>query len=108
MTEESHQIDRQNSFFGATCSELVHANLAVVGIPWDISSSYRIGSAEAPTKIRAATTGELYNPYTEEGLNIQDKWKIFDCGDIKKTTNKKSGVKLQVVKTIKPLSVRLP
>ena len=83
MTEESHQIDRQNFFFGAKCYSLVEANFAVVGIPWDISSSYRIGSAKAPAKIRAATTGELYNPYTEQGLNIQDKWKIFDCGNIK-------------------------
>ena len=107
MTEESHQIDPQTFFFGATCYSLVEANFAVVGIPWDISSSYRIGSAKAPTKIRAATTGDLYNPYTEKGLNIQDKWKIFDCGDIKISTNKESEVKEQVVKTIKPLSEKI-
>jgi agmatinase len=103
MTEKSHQIDRQNFFFGATCSSLVEANFAVVGIPWDISSSYRIGSAKAPPKIRVATTGELFNPYTERGLNIQDKWKIFDCGDINISTKNELEVKEQVLKTIQPL-----
>ncbi|MHA1945519.1 MAG: agmatinase [Candidatus Hodarchaeales archaeon] len=107
MTEESYQIDPKTFFFGATCDSLVEANFAVVGIPWDISSSYRIGSAKAPAKIRAATTGELYNPYTEQGLNIQDKWKIFDCGDIKISTNKESEVKEQVVKTLEPLSGKI-
>jgi agmatinase len=104
MTEESQLIESQSPFFGATSYSLTDANLAVVGIPWDISSSYRLGSAKAPSKIRAATTGELYNPYTEKGLNIQHKWKIFDCGDVKISTKKESEVKELLFKTINPLS----
>ncbi len=103
MAKELQHTSEPNTFFGATCDNLAAANLAVVGIPWDISSSYRLGSAKAPAKIRAATTGDLYNPYTEQGINIQGKWKIFDCGDIKISTKIELEVKEQVLKTIQPL-----
>ena len=65
-------------FFGCTVPSLIGANLAVLGIPYDYSSSYRKGSALAPSSIRENTSAELYNAYTEEGVNLKKKWKIFD------------------------------
>ncbi|MFW9777427.1 MAG: agmatinase [Candidatus Heimdallarchaeota archaeon] len=69
-------------FFGATTSEVQEANLAVLGIPWDASSSFQIGAALAPQYIRTATSGQLYNPYTEDLVNLKEKWKIYDWGDV--------------------------
>ena len=83
---------------------MIDSNLAVIGIPWDISSSYRLGCEKAPALIRAATTDKLYNSYTEQGIDIQDKWKIFDCGDVKFSTKTEAEVKELVLKTIEPLS----
>ncbi|MFW9856594.1 MAG: agmatinase [Candidatus Thorarchaeota archaeon] len=69
-------------FFGATTTELQEANLAVLGIPWDASSSFQTGAASAPHYIRNATSGQLYNPYTEDLVNLKEKWKIYDWGDV--------------------------
>ena len=69
-------------FFGATTTKHTDANLSVVGIPWDVSSSYQRGSASAPQYIRKVTSAQLYNPYTEDLVNLKDKWRIFDWGDI--------------------------
>lgn len=74
-------------FFGATIDDLEEANLIILGIPWDASSSYRKGSAIAPNVIRQATSGELYNPNTENNVNIKDKWLIFDAGDVRISSN---------------------
>ena len=68
-------------FFGLTTDNINYANLCVLGIPWDASSSYRDGAIQGPTFIRSATSGTLYNTYTESGLNLKDKWQIFDSGD---------------------------
>ncbi|MFX1506496.1 MAG: agmatinase [Promethearchaeota archaeon] len=77
----------QSSFFEATIDNLDEANLIALGIPWDASSSYRKGSAAAPNIIRQATSGKLYNPYTENNVNLKDKWLIFDAGDIEISSN---------------------
>ena len=74
--------ETKSTFFEATTEDPDEANLFVLGIPWDTSSSYRKGSAASPKIIRQATSGELYNPYTENNVNIKDKWLIFDAGDV--------------------------
>ncbi|MFW9914520.1 MAG: agmatinase [Candidatus Thorarchaeota archaeon] len=69
-------------FFGIATEFLANANLAALGIPWDASSSYRRGAAKGPTLIRQATSGMLYNTYTEANVNLREKWQIFDAGDV--------------------------
>jgi len=69
-------------FFGIEHCGINEANLIVLGICWDRSSSYRRGASAAPPMIRAATTGKLYNSFTEKMVDLQKKWKIFDAGDI--------------------------
>ncbi|MFX0184486.1 MAG: agmatinase [Candidatus Hodarchaeota archaeon] len=72
-----------DSFFGATVSRSLDANFLVLGIPLDFSSTYRFGSSKGPQSIRKATSNKLYNHYTEALIDIKEKWKIFDGGDIK-------------------------
>ena len=90
----------KSSFFEATIGDLDEANLIVLGIPWDTSSSYRKSSATAPNIIRQATSGELYNPYTENNLDIKDKWLIFDAGDVKISSNDAMTSRKEVLTTI--------
>ncbi|MHA1170387.1 MAG: agmatinase [Candidatus Hodarchaeales archaeon] len=69
-------------FFGAAVNSPSIANLIVMGIPWDKSSSYRKGASKAPSFIRQATSSKLYNPYAETGVNLVERWQIHDAGDI--------------------------
>jgi agmatinase len=94
-------------FFGCTVPSLVGANLAVLGIPYDYSSSYRKGSALAPSSIRENTSAELYNVYTEESINLEENCKIFDCGDISFTSEKVEEAKNLVFQSISPLANNL-
>ncbi|UCE14031.1 MAG: agmatinase [Candidatus Heimdallarchaeota archaeon] len=89
-------------FFGATTDNLIKANLLALGVPWDVSSSYRRGSAEAPDKIRQATSGNLYNPYTETYVDILDKWQMFDAGNVMLSEHV-INARTDVFKTLKPL-----
>jgi len=70
-------------FFGAETKNIGEANACVLGLCWDKSSSFRFGSAKAPKVIRRYTTSKLYNPYAESGVNIKEKWRIYDFGDLK-------------------------
>ncbi|MFQ6125638.1 MAG: agmatinase [Candidatus Heimdallarchaeota archaeon] len=69
-------------FFGIEHCDINEANLVVLGICWDRSSSYRQGASAGPPIIRGATTGKLYNSFTENLINLKEKWKIYDAGDI--------------------------
>ena len=69
-------------FFGTTTDNLNYANLCTMGIPWDISSSFRRGSAQGPEYIRHATTGALYNSLTETKRDLKQTWQIYDIGDV--------------------------
>ena len=75
-------IDKQKierSFIGCMHG---HKDAAIVlfGVPFDATSTYRKGSAEAPAKIRDESHGiETYSPYQNKDLsNI----KVFDGGDL--------------------------
>jgi len=69
-------------FFNSVTESINFANLGVLGLPWDASSSFRKGAAEGPKYIRHATSGQLYNSFAETGRNIKDTWQIFDLGDV--------------------------
>jgi agmatinase len=90
----------KSPFFEATLDDLDEANLIVLGIPWDASSSYRKGSAAAPNIIRQATSGELYNPYTENNVNIKDKWLIFDAGNVEISSNDAITSRKEILSTL--------
>lgn len=75
-------MKKDELFFGTQVLEPKKSNLAVLGIPWDASSSFRKGAKRAPNAIRESTTAKLYNPYSEKLVNLTEEWKIFDMGDL--------------------------
>ncbi len=72
----------EDLFFGSTTNSLEEASLGIIGIPWHEFSSFRKCSAQAPDGLRLATSNKLYNPFTETLIDIRDKWKVFDAGNI--------------------------
>jgi len=58
--------------------------VALLGAPWDASSSYRRGAAGAPQAIRRELerAREYSNPYTESGLDSSAPGVIRDAGDV--------------------------
>jgi agmatinase len=77
----SQKLDIKEPFFNSVTENINFANLGVLGLPWDVSSSFRKGAVEGPLYIRHATSGQLYNSFAETGRNIKDTWQIFDLGD---------------------------
>jgi agmatinase len=73
-------FSKRESFFGLTHSSGVR-EFVVVGVPWDVTSTYRRGAAEAPNAIRKATSSRLYNRFTELGLDLGAIWKVCDHGN---------------------------
>ena len=69
-------------FFGSETKDIGRANACTLGLCWDKGSLFRKGSAKAPAMIRDYTSSELYNSFTEVGVNIRDYWRIYDLGDI--------------------------
>jgi agmatinase len=92
-----------DSFFGVTVSNILDANFLVYGIPLDFSSSYRFGSSKGPKSIRDATSNKLYNSYTEALIDIKEKWKIFDRGDMKIEALNPIETRQKVLKSLKPI-----
>jgi arginase len=54
----------------------------LIGIPYDASSSFLRGAAEAPTAIRAALRSSHWNSATELGPDLADSETLNDGGDV--------------------------
>jgi len=78
------RLKRQDNFFGLMHSTAKRV-LVVIGLPWDATSSYRRGAAGGPDAIRRATSGRLYNQFTEQGLDLAAYWRVCDHGNVKET-----------------------
>jgi arginase len=57
-------------------------HLALVGVPWDASSSFQRGAAAAPALIRAALVSPSTNLTTERGRDLAASG-ILEAGDLK-------------------------
>jgi agmatinase len=55
--------------------------MTLLGIPWDGSSSYRRGAAEAPARIREALRAPSSNPFNERGDDVSSPDVLRDAGD---------------------------
>lgn len=55
---------------------------ALVGLPYDASSSYQPGPADAPAVIREALWSPSANSWTELGVNIGAEGVLTDAGDL--------------------------
>jgi agmatinase len=57
--------------------------IALIGIPYDLNSSYMLGSAEAPPVIRKALFSDSSNLWTETGADLGAESVLLDVGDLK-------------------------
>ncbi|HXD30666.1 MAG TPA: agmatinase [Pyrinomonadaceae bacterium] len=57
-----------------------NARIAIIGLPFDINSSYLRGAAEAPPKIREALFSDAYHWWSEGGLNLESY--VHVAGDV--------------------------
>lgn len=55
---------------------------ALLGIPYDASSSYRRGAAAAPEEIRRALHSDASNSWSESGIDVVSPDKLADIGDL--------------------------
>ena len=58
------------------------AGVTLVGIPWDGSSSFERGAAEAPPRIRAALRSPSSNFFNERGDDLSSPEVLTDAGDV--------------------------
>ncbi|MDQ3242579.1 MAG: agmatinase [Gemmatimonadota bacterium] len=56
--------------------------IAIIGFPWDEHSSFQRGAAEAPPLIRRALFSDASNMWTETGIDLGEKGRITDAGDL--------------------------
>lgn len=70
------------SDFGGAVKESNTFDIAILGVPYDGKSSYLKGPSKGPQAIRAASTGEAINAWTELGINLEDAVTIVDLGDV--------------------------
>jgi agmatinase len=56
--------------------------VSLLGVPWDASSSFQRGAAEAPAAIRQALWVPSSNPYNERGDDLAAPGVVEDAGDI--------------------------
>ena len=71
--------------FGGSIKQTKEFDFAIFGIPFDEKSCYMKGASKGPKAIRAASTGEAINPWTESGVNLEEETNIVDLGDIEVT-----------------------
>jgi agmatinase len=56
--------------------------VALVGVPYDASSSFQRGSAEAPPVIRRAFTSPASHLTTQLGIDLEQAGLVHDAGDV--------------------------
>jgi arginase family enzyme len=56
--------------------------ITLLGIPWDGSSSFQTGAADAPPRIRAALASASGNPFNERGDDVSAADVLVDAGDL--------------------------
>jgi agmatinase len=54
----------------------------ILGLPYDITSSYRPGGRFGPDAIRQASSAEMMNSFTEHGIDLTQKHALYDFGDL--------------------------
>ena len=67
-------------------TEKINSRLALIGLPWDINSSFLRGAAEAPPLIRCALFSDAGHLWSEAGLNLGVDGMLQDAGDVQPDT----------------------
>ena len=65
-----------------TAKSISQGTVALLGIPWDKSSTYMRGPAQAPDKVREQLYGCSANLWTESGIDMGDREDFTDLVDL--------------------------
>ena len=68
--------------------------IALLGLPFDASSTYLRGPAQAPALIRAALASDSSNSWTEDGVDLGLDGPIHDAGDLELPENSEQSLLL--------------
>ena len=68
--------------FGGAIRQSTDYDIALLGIPYDVKSSYMKGTAGGPFAIRHASTGLMTNEFAESGLSLELDTAVVDLGDV--------------------------
>src|SRR5512136_761048 len=94
----------QSNVFGGIQTEFNRANYAVVGVPFDVTSTYRTGARFGPNAIRQASLNiETYSYST--GINVEDLC-LHDLGDLHIATDTNKTLKMLEIVTKDILKAR--
>jgi len=76
--------------------------VALLGIPYDASSSFQRGAARAPAAIRAALASPSTNTWTESLLDVMDGAVLEDAGDVDLTAadSPRAGIEAAVARLL--------
>ncbi|MBD3404594.1 MAG: hypothetical protein GF411_00485 [Candidatus Lokiarchaeota archaeon] len=101
----------EKSFFGIRPPETGYADVGILGVPYDLTSSYMPGCRFAPDKIRAATDSERSHSYpllsggdcyNEQALS--QRLSLEDIGDLEVTGRLPESAMYDIVEASKKLS----
>ena len=62
---------------------LNESNVVIYGIPLDITTSFGKGTGKGPEAIRLASARQVETFIFDEKIDLYDKVKIYDLGDLK-------------------------
>lgn len=68
--------------YARSMNDTNNARVAIIGLPFDVNSSYLRGAAEAPPKIREALHSDAYHLWSESGLDLGAESFLYDAGDV--------------------------
>src|SRR5262245_18237440 len=68
-------------------TEKINSRPALIGLPWDINSSFLRGAAEAPPLIRSALFSDAGHLWREAGVNLGVVGMLHDAGDVQPDTD---------------------
>lgn len=68
--------------YNGKADDIQQNQIAVVGVPFDESSSYLKGAAMAPPKIREALFSDSTNLFSERGIDLGESGDWIDAGDL--------------------------
>ena len=80
------------------------AQPTIIGVPYDASSSYLRGAADAPAKIREALRSPSSNGWSESGINVLEEGVISDAGDV--TMPDVGDARLAIENAVRQLAMR--
>ncbi|MFC1477766.1 arginase family protein [candidate division KSB1 bacterium] len=66
--------------FGGALQVSESPEFTIIGIPYDLKSTHRKGSAGGPDAIRAVSTSRSINSYTESGTDLKEDTILVDRG----------------------------